>query len=227
MINFKKPILPKIDIYKTDRFSFALAKLKACGKMNGEVYDLGAGKGLMQKKIENLGFQWFGFDISPAKKSIKKWDLNRPCPQGEKSCDVIILLEVIEHLNNVERSLQNIRRAMRKKGILILTTPNPRWSRSRLHALKTGYLSCFTPSDLEWNHHVFTPWPHIVADLLRKSGFTILEYASIEGPTTYWPKNPFGGLWLFKVLGNLTCRLIEKRDSTACGMSYGIVARAD
>jgi len=39
--------------------------------------------------------------------------------------DVILFIDVIEHLNNVMTALENIKKLLRDDGILVMTTPNP------------------------------------------------------------------------------------------------------
>ena len=44
--------------------------------------------------------------------------------------DVIVMTEVIEHLNNCGLAINNIKKLMKPKGVLIITTPNcftPKW----------------------------------------------------------------------------------------------------
>ncbi len=109
-------------------------------------------------------------------------------------------------------------------GFLILNTPNPRWSRSRFYALDKGNLACFTQSDLDLNHHVFTPWPHIVEKLLNDTGFSIKTYVTLDGPTS-WPSSPYNLRFPLRCAFALVNMGIERRDPTACGMSYGVIAQ--
>lgn len=48
----------------------------------------------------------------------------------DRKFDVIVMTEVIEHLNNCGRAIENIKKMMNKDSILIITTPNcfaPKW----------------------------------------------------------------------------------------------------
>jgi len=213
-------------ILETNRFEFANASLKKHANNAKEVFDVGAGSGELKKSVERAGFKYRGFDLKPNKKNIQKWDLSESCPQGKGCCNTALLLEVLEHLVNPANALKNIREALQKNGILVITCPNPRWSKSRIHALLTGYPSCFTRDDLKLNHHVFVPWPHIVEKILKESGFEVIEYCLIEGPTKILPKAVLSLSMPYKLVGNIICRLVEKVDPTACGMSFGMVAKA-
>jgi hypothetical protein len=79
--------------------------------------------------------------------------------------------------------MKNISAAMAPGGFLILTTPNPGWSTSRISLILKGFLTCFTQSDLDLNHHVFIAWPHILKKLLSDNDFEIVEYVTLDGPT--------------------------------------------
>jgi len=93
-----------------------------------------------------------------------------------------------------------------------------------MSALANGTPACFTQSDLDLNHHVFTPWPHIVERLLADCGLTVIRYDTLDG-RTQWPRGPI--TLRYPVRFGLACvnKWIESRDRSACGMSYGIVAR--
>ena len=105
-----------------------------------------------------------------------------------------------------------------------MTMPNPRWSRSRIHALIYGNPACFTQSDLDINGHVFTPWPHILMRMLSDTGFDVQDYVTLDGKTG-WPGRPISLRYPLRVFHALCNMLIERLDATACGMSYGLVAR--
>ena len=121
--------------------------------------------------------------------------------------------------------MKNIGQTIAPGGYLILTTPNPAWSSSRVELLKSGYLSCFRQSDVDLNHHVFTPWPHIVKKLLHDSGFKILEYSTLDGKTVIFDKNLRGLSAPAQLISRLFKKSIERKDPAACGMSYGIIAQ--
>jgi len=182
---------------------------------NTTISDIGSGYGFMENKIASIGGTWQPFDyVKKIEKSIV-WDLNNPCPVDEKT-GTAIFLEVLEHLSNPQLGLKNISNHIEKNGILIMSVPNPAWSKNRINLLLKGTLFSFQPKHLAENH-VFTTWFHIVEYLLKEVGFEILEYAIIDEP-----KIPGGFKYFIKSKFE---RFIEKRDVKAKGISYGIVAR--
>ena len=48
-------------------------------------------------------------------------------PFQDEAFDCILCIEVLEHVNSIEKSLQNIQRALKKGGLLIITVPNSRF----------------------------------------------------------------------------------------------------
>ncbi|MFV8357910.1 hypothetical protein ACNQGB_17210, partial [Flavobacterium sp. XS1P32] len=69
-------------------------------------------------------------------------------------------------------------------------------------------------------HHVFTPWEHIVRFFLEECGFEILEYACIDISNSKNRNSNFKDMFKRKIE-----TILEKRNPKAIGMSYGIVAR--
>lgn len=188
-------------------------------------YDVGAGQNSLVKQLSNKTTQGYSFDLYPFDKSIEQWDIEKNFPFNYPAADIVTFLEIVEHLNNPWMCMKNISAAMAPGGFLILTTPNPGWSTSRISLLLKGVLTCFTQSDLDLNHHVFIAWPHILKKLLSDNDFEIVEYVTLDGPTKLFSK----GIKLSSVLLQLPARIIkkiiEKKDPTSIGMSYGVVAR--
>ena len=140
------------------------------------------------EKSRSLAFPGKESDLAPSSTDISRWDLNEPL-QPPQPAGAALLLDVIEHCENPGLALRNIASVMQENGRLIVTVPNPRWSRSRIHALFCGYPTCFGQSDLDLNHHVFTPWPHILQRLLEDVGFTIDRYVTLDGKTEIFRRN--------------------------------------
>ncbi len=183
------------------------------------VSDIGAGFGFMKTKIEDLKGFWQPFDYVRKIEESTIWDLNYPVPSEAKKAGVVVFLEVLEHLANPLLGIQNIANHMEKGGYLILSIPNPQSSKNRINLLLKGSLYAFQKKHLI-EHHVFTPWEHIVVFFLENSGFEILEYAAVDtGMQKDKPKSIKGRIK--KAIEGF----IEKRDPKAIGASYGLVAR--
>jgi len=188
-------------------------------------YDVGAGQNSLVKEFEKeTGFSR-SFDLLPFDTNIEQWDIENKFPYNYPAADIITFLEVVEHLNNPWLCIKNIADMMNTDGFLILTTPNPGWSTSRINLLTKGFLTCFTPSDLDLNHHVFTAWPHILEKLLISNGFEIVKYVTLDGHTNLFDKGLKTSSVLVQMPARIIKKTIEKSDPTSIGMSYGIIAR--
>lgn len=186
------------------------------------LYDIGAGDERM-KKLSEVGYSWYGYDLAPQGDAVR-WDLNEQCPRDVPKADAAIMLDVLEHCDNPGLALINVNCAINPGALLILTVPNPKWSRSRVNFFRTGMLECFSESDLTLNHHVFTPWPHVVWDLLDKADFDVIEYVTLDNRTRPFSR-PVSMSYPIRVGAALLSFAIELHDPSSCGMSYGLVAR--
>lgn len=186
---------------------------------NTVISDIGAGFGHMQQKVESLKAVWQPFDYFKKIEKSKIWDLNKVAPLDAEKAGTVLFLEVLEHLANPLLGIQHIANHMEKEGILILTTPNPQSSKNRLHLLLKGSLYTFQEKHLT-EHHVFTPWEHIVRFFLEINGFEILEYSIVD---IAYKKRKITSIK--DGIKYYLERFIEKKYPKSQGMSYGIVAR--
>ena len=185
---------------------------------NKIVSDIGSGFGLMKESIENKGFIWQPFDYVRKIPEATIRDLNDLAPDGAKKPTGVVLLEVLEHFGNPMKAIENIAAHMEQEGVLILTTPNPQSSKNTLNLFLKGSLFAFQPKHLK-EHHVFTPWEHIVRFFLEDNGFEIKEYAIVD--VEYRDRKPKNIKDFFK---KRLERFIEMKNPKAKGMSYGMVA---
>lgn len=208
----------------SNRYEFANAFVQDLAREHGGcvVFDVGAGPCPMRRAVRAAGHDWRGFDLAPKDREVERWDLSEPATVAQRA-DAVLLLDVIEHLFNPGLAMKHIADVMKPNAPLLLTAPNPCWSRGRVHLLLRGTLAAFTQHDYDWNHHCFTPWPHVIEGLLREAGFTIERYVTLEGRTT-WPRK-LTPAFPFLLVEAAARKLVEARDATACGLSYGLIAR--
>lgn len=103
-------------------------------KFSGKVLDVGCGDGAMLAEIKKLypSVQVYGVDISKkgvgiARKrgiNAKVTDLNKKIPFKKDFFDFIIGHEIIEHLVDPDKFLEESARVLKKGGYIALTTPN-------------------------------------------------------------------------------------------------------
>ncbi len=210
------------------RYEFASAFVKRFGaeKPGATVFDIGTGAAPMRPAVEGAKLNWRGFDLFPRAPDVKRWDLTKEnAPANGEKADVVLLLDVIEHVFDVNSAMTNIVNSMNPGGTLLMTVPNPHWSRARTMLLFTGEPACFTQHDLDVNHHVFMPLVHVMEKLVADHGLTIESYVTLDGKEAEWPKPRLSPGFVGKIFESMFRKVIEAFDKSARGMSYALVLR--
>ena len=137
--------------------------------------DIGCGYGYFLRICFAYGFKCAGIDISKyALERLKNTlidvilaDAQSGFPLKSNSIDVVVMLEVIEHLEKPTKVAKEISRVLKTNGILYITTPNRNaLGRLMLRHKWYGFLDkthrmLFTPSSL--------------CSLIEKEGFNIIK----------------------------------------------------
>ncbi len=151
-------------------------------KVEGKwVLDVGCGSGTIVKRLLKDGKNVIGLDIGKQFLSFCQSAYRNAAfcggdaqnlPFADNCFDTIVCSEVIEHLNNPEKSLKEFERVLRPNGELVITTPNisVRWA--FLEAIRTR----IRRKMLETNHNCFTK--KRLRFLLDSVGFSISSNAS-------------------------------------------------
>jgi len=164
-------------LHKCDFLRYAEMKKLVDSDKNKIIVDIGGGlysiaRGLIAKKIIVL-------DGDESSSPTIKTDLNKSLPLKDNSVDIIIAGEIIEHLINPFRFLIEIRRVLKDRGQLILSTPNEVDLKSRIKVvlgkMPTNCARAFpTKEDQFFNHKADYNWP-ILKGMIEKSGFRIVH----------------------------------------------------
>ena len=215
-----KPIVSHFD---GNRYAYVCDYLKGIETEKPLVIaDVGAGSSIVREECENDRLQFHEFDLQPKCSRVMQWDIEQPCPK-KFNADIVILMDVIEHLWNPGLGIGHLRDILRPNGTLLLSTPNPSWSRARVQFPFRSTIPCFTKNDLSSNHHVFTPWHHILLELLHKNGFFVEQHVTLESKLGYPKLKPFWSLPP-RSLAFFAAKAIERHNPSALGINYLLVA---
>lgn len=122
------------------RYMYAIKRIGSRKK----VLDIGCGTGYGTKMIFDKGNETYGLDISEAAINYAQKKYPGPkyvCCSAEKIpfpnnyFDAITAFEVIEHVQNPEKMLEEIYRVLKENGDLFISTPNPRHMARRIKHL--------------------------------------------------------------------------------------------
>lgn len=170
------------------------------------VREVGCKFGVLRDKLAQVGIQNYGavdidhhtIDRIPDKKpgQFSVHDVNQGLPYLDGSLDVLVCLEVLEHLDNPSRFFLEARRVLQRVGMLILSVPNPYcWveivGNLRRAPVREGHIGRFTFQNID--------------ALLHFSGLRLIER---KGTYTRLPfaKRLFGRDILFRTQGEFFTR---------------------
>lgn len=155
------------------------------------VLDIGCGPGFVAQECQKLGAKVTGLDIHeplPGMMSeFHRFDLQQQhLPVDAFAYDVVLLLDIIEHLENPEQFLLNLRNQSQKltgeaqSPLLILSTPNIAFAAVRLNLL-LGRFNYGQRGILDITHkRLFTR--HALIQSLRDCGYEIQKVRGVPVP---------------------------------------------
>lgn len=118
-----------------------------------KILDVGAGEGALTQKLHQMGYEMAACDFSPDAfifKQVKcdKVDITKPFPYADGSFDLVIAVEVTEHILDHESFFSEINRILGPGGKLYISTPNILSMKSRFRFLFRGFPYGFNPLDM-------------------------------------------------------------------------------
>ncbi len=128
--------------------------LEIIESVNGRLLEIGCGTGIFIKSVKHYrpDLEVYGCDISKTAITIamknKKYDIHykigetSALPYKDKSFDIVVMMDVLEHLKDVEEAIKEAKRVLKEGGICHLLVPCEA-NRFTLHwlmwKLKIGY----------------------------------------------------------------------------------------
>jgi len=140
-----KPI--KKLIYNAIRVYRCKYILKNMNKEYKSILDIGASDLYFCSKLKKKGFDYTAADIEPKLKEIKKENIEK-LSFKDKSFDVVMCLEVLEHTENPLKAIDELKRVA-KKQIIISVPYEPFFTLFRFFIWEKEHLWAITPKLLE------------------------------------------------------------------------------
>ncbi|MDD5089788.1 MAG: class I SAM-dependent methyltransferase [Candidatus Wallbacteria bacterium] len=218
-----QPVSPKIAYEMSGRGIIR----KAAGLVNAHfdksarILELGSGKGALAERLLDLGFKGLTCsDINADdfallhRVGFLQIDGNSDFSGlFREPFDLVIALEVIEHLENPWHFFREVKKMLKPGGSLILSTPNIDSVKSRLEFMKKGRFCFFYDSDYRIGGHI-TPLPRFTLDyLIEKHGFRVRHYE--RNAMSYLFHKP-GHIIQFLIHRLLASMLVKKPDFGEC-----------
>ncbi|MBR9922306.1 MAG: methyltransferase domain-containing protein [Bacteroidetes bacterium] len=117
------------------------------------ILDVGAGHGAFSKTLHEMGYQVSACDLFPEafhydQIECKKVDITKDFPYESGSFDLVIAIEVLEHVLDHEVFFKEVNRILNPGGQFLASTPNILSVKSRFRFLFTGFYYSFKPLEL-------------------------------------------------------------------------------
>jgi 2-polyprenyl-3-methyl-5-hydroxy-6-metoxy-1,4-benzoquinol methylase len=173
-----------------------LERVRSIAGPEARILELGAGSGGLTQRLLDSGFKPVSLDLSrdgwlvpdhpvlEADLNVRGWE--RCLPQQE--FDVVLCVEVIEHLENPTELARSLGRLVIPGGWVVISTPNPVGSEALLSALRNGWFTYFTPADFHGSGHRTVVAPATLVGMLEEQGFRISELRTVGRIESSLPK---------------------------------------
>ena len=122
--------------YSSERYNIICSLIPQAGSQFAKkAIDVGCGEGVFTKMLWGKGYESLGIDINEEKIAVARkqfgdsrlrfeiGDANK-IKLPSKSIDLVLSLELIEHLEDTQLLLSEIRRVLKTGGLLVISTPN-------------------------------------------------------------------------------------------------------
>ena len=118
-------------LYQLARTINIKSKLNIIGNTKGSILEIGSGTGELLATCKKIGWKTMGVEPNSKARKSAKHKLNLELKQSlaeiklkSKSQDVIMMWHVLEHIPNLNETLQNLKELLKDNGKLIIAVPN-------------------------------------------------------------------------------------------------------
>lgn len=169
-----------LDTLSSDRSTFK-KRLEIIGnfKMAGRLLDVGCSIGTFLDIARSRGWEAYGVDIdkeaidyciNTLRLNVKAGELGG-CVFPLDYFDIVTMNDVVEHLKDPFPVFLEIKRILKKDGLLFISTPNINSIVAKIMGIRWVHLK---PQE-----HVYYFTPHTIEKILKKTGFNVVACRSI------------------------------------------------
>jgi 2-polyprenyl-6-hydroxyphenyl methylase/3-demethylubiquinone-9 3-methyltransferase len=196
-----------LHMFNPIRIEYIIEKIKSHYKIkqfNGDflkelnILDIGCGGGLISEPLARLGAKVTGIDASAkninvaklhSKKSKLQINYQNTSPENLNNFekfDVVLNLEIVEHVDNVNLYIKSCHKLLKKNGIMFTATLNRSFSSYLKAIIGAEYLLRWLPIGThDWNKFIK---PEELEKLLSQEKFSTLDIRGLKF-------NPFSNKW--------------------------------
>jgi 2-polyprenyl-6-hydroxyphenyl methylase/3-demethylubiquinone-9 3-methyltransferase len=196
-----------LHMFNPIRIEYIIEKIKSHYKIkqfNGDflkdlnILDIGCGGGLISEPLARLGAKVTGIDASAkninvaklhSKKSKLQINYQNTSPENLNNFekfDVVLNLEIVEHVDNVNLYIKSCHKLLKKNGIMFTATLNRSFSSYMKAIIGAEYLLRWLPIGThDWNKFIK---PEELEKLLSQEKFSTLDIRGLKF-------NPFSNKW--------------------------------
>lgn len=150
---------------------------------DAKVLDLGAGEGAFSQRLVDGGFQVCAAELEPGRfrpdVPCVNVDLNQDFhDKWNEKFDLVVAIEILEHLHDPRHFIRNCLQALKRNGLLLVTSPNAESWLSRIRFLRDGHFLWFDESDYQTYGHVTPIFSWQIRQICRELGAELLQVTS-------------------------------------------------
>ena len=177
---------------------FKITKNKANFLEGLNILDIGCGGGLISEPMARLGANVTGIDASEKNISIAKLHSNKSGLQinyltaspenlnDKEKFDIILNLEIVEHVDNVDLYIKSCNKLLKKKGLMFTATLNRSFVSYAKAIIGAEYILRWLPIGThDWNKFIK---PEELESILSQERFSTLDIKGLKF-------NPFVNKW--------------------------------